>query len=316
MNRTLRNAVPLAMLFAAVLPAADPQLVSLVMPDAAVIAGVNVTQAKASPFGQYVMTLIAPHSQELQALVAVTGFDPRQDVSELLAASNGGAGSAAGLALARGTFAIETITAAAKQAGAATETYQNIAILKAPNGIQALAFLDSTLAVFGDLASVKAAIDRQSPDAQHLSAAVVARIGQLSGSGDAWVLSTVPLAGLHPPSAAPTVPGLNLEALQQIQQSSLAVKFGDNVTVTAQALLDTPQNATTLAGLLQMLANMAQLQAQKSPDVAALAKSLSIAASGSTVTVAFSIPEAQLQQLAQPQQRSGNAGAIQLKKLP
>lgn len=300
MNRTLRNAVPLAMLFAAVLPASDPQLVSLVMPDAAVIAGVNVTQAKASPFGQYLMTLIASHSQELQAIVAVTGFDPRQDVTELLAASSGGASSAAGLVLARGTFAVEAITAAATKAGATTETYQNTAILKAPNGIQALALLDPTLAAFGDLASVKAAIDRQSPGAQHLSAAVVAQIGQLSGANDAWVLTTVPPAGLHFPGAAPNIPGLNLQALQQIQQASLAVKLGASVTLTGQAQADTPQNAATLAGLLQLLANTAQLQAQKSPDAAALAKSLSVAASGSTIILTFSIPEALIQQWAQP----------------
>ena len=68
MNPTLRNTASLAMVFAAVLPASDPRLVSLVMPDAAVIAGVNVTQAKASPFGQYLMTLVAPHSRNFRPL--------------------------------------------------------------------------------------------------------------------------------------------------------------------------------------------------------------------------------------------------------
>ena len=132
---------------------------------------------------------------------------------------------------------------------------------------------------------------------------MVAQIGQLSGANDAWVLTTVPPAGLHLPSAAPKMPGLNLQALQQIQQASLAVKLGASVTVAAHAQVDTPQNAATLAGILQLLANMAQMQAQKNPDAAALAKSLGVSADGSTVAVTFTLPEETLQQLVAPKER-------------
>ena len=291
------------MLLAGTLPAADSRLVSLVMPNATVIAGVNVTQAKASPFGQYVLTLVTPHDPQLQALTALTGFDPRRDVTELLAATAGGTGSGAGLALARGTFPVQTIVAAATVAGAASETYNSVTILKSPQGLQGLAFLDSTLAVFGDMDSVKGAIGRQSPGAPHLGSAVVSRIAQLSAANDAWVLTTVPPASLHPPSAAPTVPGLNAMALQQIQQATIAVKLGANVTVTAQAQVDTAQNAATLAGMLQFLANMAQTQAQKNPDAAVLAQSLITSADGSTLTLTFSVPEALIRQMVESGQR-------------
>jgi len=303
------------MVFAGTLPAADSRLVGLVMPDATVIAGVNVTQAKASPFGQYVLTLVTPHDRQLQALATLTGFDPRQDVSELLVATNSGGRSATGLVLARGTFHVDTLTAAATLAGAATETYKDIAILEIPGGTQGVAFLDTTLAVLGDVASIKGAIDRQPAAAQHLGASVVAQIGQLSGANDAWVLANVPPAGLHLPSAAPTVRGLDLPSLQQIQQATVAVKFGASATVTAQAQLDTAQNATTLAGLLQLLANMAQMQAEKAPEAAALAKSVSATANGSTVSVTFSMPEAQIQQLVQSRQHDRQAGKIEPKRM-
>ena len=45
---------------AALSAAADPQLLNLVMPDAQVMAGVNVEQAKTTPFGQYVLSQIQP----------------------------------------------------------------------------------------------------------------------------------------------------------------------------------------------------------------------------------------------------------------
>jgi hypothetical protein len=290
------------MVFAGTAPAADPALVNLVMPDATVIAGVNVAQAKATPFGQYVLTLIAPHDQQLQLLAVATGFDPRQDVNELLVATNGPAGSEIGLALARGAFNVSAITTAATLVGSKSETYQGVVILESPDGTKGFAFPTSTLAVVGDVPSVKSAIDRQSSGAQHLSSTVVSEINQLSGANDAWVLTTVPLSSLHTNNVMPSINGLNGQALQQVQQANAAVKFGVNVTVTAQAQLDTAQNATTLAGMLQLLASMAQMQAQKAPEAAALAKSVTATAAGSTVTVTFSMPQAQIQQLVQTQQ--------------
>jgi hypothetical protein len=304
MKATLRHTASLTILFVTTLPAADPRLLSLVMPDAAVIAGVNVTQAKASPFGQYVLSLVAPHDPQLQALATLTGFDPRKDVTELLAATGGSAGFKGGLVLARGAFPVQTLTAAATMARAATETYNGAVILKSPDGLYGLAFLDSTVVAMGDVAGVKAAIDRQSPESPRLGPAVLSRIAQLSATNDAWLLTSVSPAGLRLPSGAPTVPGLNLQALQQIQRAAIAVKLGAEVKVTAQAQLDTAQNAATLAGLLQLAANMAQMQAQNNPGAAALAKALVVAADGPAVTATITVPEAQLRQLVAPRPHS------------
>ena len=101
-----------------VLPAkaADPQLLGLVMPDAKVIAGINVNQAKATPFGIYVLGQIAPQDAALQQLATLLDFDPRRDVSELLVASTAAAGHA-GLAVARGVFDPAKIAAAASSPG-------------------------------------------------------------------------------------------------------------------------------------------------------------------------------------------------------
>src|SRR5215469_11437196 len=97
--------------FATSLPAVDSQLLSLMMPDAKVLAGVNVAQAKSSPFGQYVLSQISANDPGLQELITLTGFDPRQDLTEVLVASNGAAGSHTGLAAAKGNFKVETIVA-------------------------------------------------------------------------------------------------------------------------------------------------------------------------------------------------------------
>src|ERR1044071_339841 len=103
--------------------AADQQLLNLLMPDAKVVAGVNVDQAKGSPFGQYVLQQMQSQDQHMREMAQQTGFDPTRDVHELLVASAGGPGKESGLALARGIFNIAGVTGAATQHGGFIETY-------------------------------------------------------------------------------------------------------------------------------------------------------------------------------------------------
>ena len=39
--------------------AADPQLMTMVMPDARIMAGMNATKARSSPFGQFVVSKVS-----------------------------------------------------------------------------------------------------------------------------------------------------------------------------------------------------------------------------------------------------------------
>ena len=281
------------------LTAADPQLLNLVMPDAKVVAGVNVDQAKASALGQYFLSQAQASDARLQDLAALTGFDPRRDVRELLAASNGAPGEKKGIVLARGVFDSAKIAAAARLKGALAETYQGVLLLEDPKQTHALAFLDASLAVAGDIASVKSAIDRRSSSTP-LPTALAIKIGTLGASQDAWAVTTVPPSQLQSIShgAAPALP--QQPAFQNIQQASAGLKFGDTIALTADALASSAQEATSMADALKFLASMAQMQANQNPPVAALLKSLVIGTQGATVTVTASLPEDQLQNLLKP----------------
>jgi len=311
--RTVTTAILFAA-FAGVLTAraADSQLLSLVMPDAKLLAGVNVDQAKASPFGLYVLTQMQMQAANsgMRTLAALTGFDPTRDVHELLAASNAtpGAQTPSGLALARGNFEPATIIALATSKGAATEIYGGVTIIEDPKQTAGLAFLDPTLAIVGDLANVKAAIDRPS-SGQSLPSAVIGQVNQWSNSEDAWVVTTVPLSALAPAATAPPAGahGAAVAAqgiLQQVQQAAGGVKFGNSVVGTAAVQVDTAQNATQMANTLQFLVNMAQMQAQNNPQVAALAQGLAIAAQGNTVKISLTLPQAQFQQFLEQHKRA------------
>jgi len=304
MNAPTFAAATLVALSCGVLPAkaADPQLMNLVMPDAKVMAGVNVAQARTTPFGQYVLSQIAPQDQEIQKLVALVGFDPRRDVVELLVASNGlpPGKSHSGLVMATGTFDPGKVAATAQTAGAKSEIYKEVTILEDPQQTSGVAFPTGSLAIMGDVANVKAAIDRLSA-ASVLPAALLTQVNQWSLSQDAWVVSIAPPSSLTPPATAPQVPGLTQQnAFQAIQQVAGGVKFGSTVTFTAQAQADTAANATSMVGVLQLLSNLAQMQASQNPQAAAAVKSLVVSSTGNTVNVTLSLPGDQFQQLVHP----------------
>lgn len=307
MSSRIFAAASLLSAFAASLPAADPQLLRLIMPNPTVISDVNVAQAKISPFGQYVLSQASNNA--FQQLIALTGFDPRQDLTEVLCATsgvNGPNGVKSGLALATGIFNPTRIAALATQEKSVTEIYQGVTIYEDPKQQDGVAFLNTGLMAAGDIAGVKAAIGRQTSPTT-LSSALMSQITQLSNLEDAWVLSTVSPAVLNPQAASATnkpatIDGVTVPAnvLQQVTSGWAGVKFGSNITVTAQATTDTAATATNLANILQFLQNLAQMQSTQNPEAASLAKSVAITATGNTVNINASLPEDQFQALIHP----------------
>jgi len=281
--------------------AADPQLLNLVMPDVKALGGINATNAKITPLGQFILSKVPGTDQHLQAFIAATGFDPRQDVAEVLAASTGDPANPSGLVLVRGTFQVDKIAATlGAQPGATVATYDGSTLIsstgpkqKVPQG---LAFLGSNIAIAGDLVSVKAALDRSQAN-NSLDPALAVKVNDLSTTDDAWFLSTV-AAGSFAPNKAPTGPAATiLPLLKSIQSSSGGVKLGSNVQIALEAVTADPQSATSLAAVLNLLkafaASNAQLQA-----ALPLIQQIQVTTNGAAVDLSLSIPESQIETIA------------------
>jgi hypothetical protein len=300
MKAQLLTATLLTAFSGTALSAADPQLLNLVMPGAKVLAGVNVEQAKGTQFGQYVLNQIQTHDADMQKLIELTGFDPRRDVREVLIASDGTQESKAGLAAAKGNFDIAKISALAVTQGVVTELYNGVTILEDPkNREHGIAFLDSSTVVAGDLANVKGAIDRQNSP-QPLPAAVTVKVNQWSNSQDAWGITTVPPASLAPANVAKNA-NANANpmqgAAQNVQQAAGGVKFGANVVFSGEATCDTAPNANTLADMVKLLINIAQMQAGTDATAAALIKSVAVTPKDNVVKISASLPQDVFQSL-------------------
>lgn len=288
-----------AVLLAASSYGADPGLLNLAMPNAQVMAGVNVDQAKLSPIGQYLLTQIEKeHGSELQMLTDGTGFDPRRDVREILAVSSAQPGTHSGVVLVRGAFDVPRIVEAARTDGQTVDTYKGVEVLhKDKQG--SIAFLDSTLAAAGDAADVLAVIDRKLAPSP-INPDLALKVNQLSATQDAWFVSLVGPSGLviSGPSNAQFPPNLNM--LTKVRQASGGLKLGANVVLSAQAVSDTEKDAAALADVFKLLAGMAQLNASKGEEAAAAAllQNLAVTAEGPITRLSLSVPEQQLEQLA------------------
>jgi hypothetical protein len=257
------------------------------MPDAKVMAGINVQRAKTSAFGQFLLMQM-PAGDSLDGFISATGFDPRQDLVEILMASNTTQGKSQGLILARGTFNPAQIAAALAKDTKHTAQIYNGAELITPTASGdggAVAFLSTGIAIAGDLASVKSAIDRSGAN-NAIDPGLAAKVASYAAS-DAWSVSISPIS-LGDAKDNPIA-----GALKNVQQASAGVILSSPVQISADALASTDQDATSLSDVLKFVVMMVmQGNAQ-----ATLLNTLNIATDHSTVKVSLSIPEDQLEQI-------------------
>jgi hypothetical protein len=293
-----------ALFFSTGLFAADSQLLNLVMPDAQVMAGLNVTTATRSTFGQFLLRQIAARSgAQFDKLSAATGFDPRRDLTEVLAASPGNAGQKTGLVLAKGNFNVSQLTdaiekdAAAKNGQGPQVTSYNGATLISGKDNGAVAFLGTTIAIAGDLNSVKAAIDR-SARTNSLSSALSDKVKALSGQ-DAWAFSLEPISAFAPKApAGATGPGLQAaQILNKIQAANGGVKFGSLIMLSAQATATDAASANALGDVVRMLAGLLTMNAPKDAPASQILQSLQVSTADAVLNVSLSVSESDAEQL-------------------
>jgi hypothetical protein len=288
--------------------AADPQLLAMAPGDATTFAGINVTQAKTSQFGQFVLNNI-PQNADIQKFITETGFDPRTDLTEVLIAAtvsapaasgakqNGHPSFSAGLFLAKGSFNIPKIisTSTADQK-VKVSTYSGVQLVTI-DGEVAFGLIDASTLAAGDVGSVKAALDRRNGSGSIIDAGVLARINQLSTTEDAWSVSTkgfpagFPMMGTGDSGSA---------ILQSIQQSSGGIKFGSSVVLTCQVIADSAQDAQSLSDVAKMLSQMFTMHSGTGgapSELTNILKSLTISTDGTTVNLTLTVPEDQLEGL-------------------
>ena len=306
--RSIRNAVPALLFVVATAFGADERLVSLLMPDAKMIAGMSMEAGKGRPFARFVLEQLQAEDEKFEKFLGEIGFDAEKDANEVLVASTGDP-ALVGVILARGSFDIAKIQARAAAAGGKLIDYAGIQILtNGEAGTGGLAFLDNTLAIMGDLTSVHGAIDRRESK-ESLDAALIAKMNDVSGANDAWFVSILPMAQLAGKMPDPSVNVLMKgSAFGSILEASGGVRFGDNVLISLQALTRSPKDSKALIDIVKFLAAM--IQSNLSKNTAAALEKMKIGADeNNVVRMSLTLPESVMEQIFQPAKLRAKAPA-------
>ncbi|MEP6535297.1 MAG: hypothetical protein ABJF23_08280 [Bryobacteraceae bacterium] len=285
--------------------AADSSLLSLLSPDAKVVAGIYVDRSTASQFGQFMLRRMQREDAALNKFVTATGFDPRRDLTEVIVSSADAQNTGHGLVVAHGTFDIVRLAAQAKLSGGFLTNYKDVQVISGKSDGW-IAFLDSRTVAAGDAALVRAAVDRRG-SAVGIDPKLAAKVSEVSGKYDAWMVSIAPLSKFSGKLPDPRMNGMiNGEMVQGIEQASGGVQFGASVQISGEAVTRSEKDATALADVVRFLAGMVQMNREK-PEMAKFASvldTMSLKSSANTLSISLSVPESDLEQMLK--QPSGN----------
>ena len=296
-----RLGLAFAMLTLSTALAADPALLALLPADAKAVAGMNVDRAANSPFGQFLLSQMKSDDAGFQKFVTATGFDPRRDLRELIAAGTLVPNQRGhGLVVARGTFNGPLIIAAARTAGATITSYKGVELVNHKTDRATFAILDGNIAIAGEDVLVKRAIDQRGGRVV-IDPKIAVKANDVSARFDAWAVSTAPVgnfAGAAPNAQAGAA--MNSGALQNIEQTSGGVRFGTMVEIVGEALTRSDKDALALVDVIRFVTGLMQMHREKNPEAAkfaALLDSMEVKATASTVHVSLSIPQAEIEKL-------------------
>jgi len=261
------------------------------MPEAKVLYGVQVQQTLASPFGQYAISHL-PQNDAMIRFQAATGFELQRDLREIVVASlsTGPLGdSSDALVLASGTFAPDKVLALSTVIGAKASDYRGLTMITVPqqNEPRVFAFLDASTLAIGSEPAIRAVIDRRATQAV-FAGPLFQKAVDASATHDAWFATVTPLTDLIP---AGSTGGFHPAALlQSVIESWVGVHFDANgLTLSAEALTHSANEAQGLAGMLRLVSGMV-----KGTPAAAL-QNAQVIADGPVMRVVLTVPEQDLE---------------------
>jgi hypothetical protein len=282
--------------------AADTSLLSLVPPDAKVVAGIYVDRSTASQFGQFMWKQMHEGDADFSKFITATGFDPRRDLTEVIVSSVDGQQKGHGLVVAHGTFDISRMVGHAKDSGAAVTNYKDVQVVAGKKEGGWIAFLDNRTALAGDPDAVRTAIDRRGKGVD-IDPKLAAKVQEVSGKYDAWMVSMAPVSNFAGKLPDPRLNGaMSGDMVKGIEQASGGVLFGSTIHIAGEAVTRSEKDATALADVVRFLAGMVQMNREK-PEVskfAALLDTMNLKATANTLSISLSVPESDLEQIIKP----------------
>ena len=255
--------------------------------DAQLVAYADVRELMGSELRQKVRQALPITGDGQREIYERTGINLETDIERVLvclAPSRGDQRPSMPLVLARGTFDTSRIEGMMRQAGASVEDYNGARLIVAPNDF-AVAFIEPGLAAIGGRSLVQAAVDQRGSGAGVTANADMMDLVRSLDNGDLWAVgrfdaltSQLPLPG----GLAQQFPAISWFA------ANASVDSGVHGTLRADAR--DQEAADNLREVVRGFIALGRLEAGTYPELKTVLNSLTLAGSGTTVSLGFDVP--------------------------
>jgi hypothetical protein len=267
---------------------------SYIPANAELVAFVDVRQLLDSELGKTFQPKIAEARAAASDVLAAAGIDITKDVDSLVVAGLPRAiepPREAPLAFARGRFDFARIESLVTGRGGQI-THHNGVRMAASEAI-AVAFLDPSLILLGQPTDVQTAIDTRTAAAGAITASEdFRRLADRIDGDHAWAIARFDALRQRAP-----VPPAIASALPAITWFAAGGRVDDGLAAHVHAEARDEQAARDMRQVVQGLLALVRLQADKSPELAALVNSIELTGEGNAVSVAFSISREVIEKL-------------------
>ena len=298
-------------------PASWPTVWNLVHPNAAALIGIDVRGIRDSALGQAMSKQFKTAGVSMPMMpgsAMLPGREFLDDIDHVLISSPGAktptrppAGKTAAtkedppfLAILTGHFPMEHLRPFLKgtpQAYSGVDVYQ-----PDPKGNSSAAVLDESTLLFGDAASVKAAIDRRN-GALKMPAPLLVRGAAMAANHDLWIIANVPPSAFQPSNMSLGSMAADISGLE------FGMAMRDSFKLEISVATKTPEAAQRMAQLLTSHLQLAAAGKLSNPQAAEMMKKLQIAADGNRLGIRLEATREEMERNIQEMQKSFQAGS-------
>ncbi len=297
----------------------DRALVALLPPNATSVIGVDVERLKGTPLYRHMeeqsRQADGKGRNPLDELVALTGFDPRRDVEELLVASWMEGGEPQFVAVARGRFPIAALGREIIGKKGRVETYRGVQVFgpearpdtgerlrrvetqagpKRRDEPGEFAFLDDRTALAGSRFGVRSAIDRKAGGGPSLlgNTAILSRAQSIRSSNQLWAVSQQPgeIVAKALPKDAPANASNFARIFSSMQYSVFALDLMNGLDLKVSGLCRTAEDAKTLGDAARGIIALGRLTlSQKEPEMMTVFDGVQVSEKGEELEIVVHI---------------------------
>lgn len=228
----------------------DPALATLIPPDAVVLAGVKADVLRSTEF--YRRFVLSRPQPQLDNFVKRTGLDPRQDIWELLLASDG----KSMVTMARGKFSPAGLEPRLSQGGAQRFPYKGYTLIGSEEA--AVVFMNASTALAGPASALRATLDRREAGST-APKALLDRVAAIPATCQVWVVATGPFDKFNLPTSRTGNLSIPPQMFGSIQSVVAWVDLRTGLDFAATIEGATPEDAKRVHDALKGLIGMGRL---------------------------------------------------------